>query len=115
MPGKMGDYVDPEEKKIEDKRKALIIPTPADFKSKASRDALYRLNIKNAKANDTKNDTAEDTAKKIQSENKAKPFVYKNGGRVKKGGFALIHSGEKVLTKSEAKENPGRKRISGKR
>lgn len=106
MPAKMGDYEDPEEKKIEDKRKALKIPTPEDFKTKASRDALYRLNMKNS----TKNDSSETTAKKYADETKAKPFVYKKGGKVIKGGMARVHTGEKVLTKKEASKRVACKR-----
>lgn len=109
MPAKMGDYQDPEEKKIEDKRKALKIPTPDDFKTKASRDALYNLNMKNAKANESKDDTAADTAAKAEKERKAKPFVFKKGGMVKKGGIARVHSGERVLTKSQQKKVAGSK------
>ena len=104
---------DPEEEKIENKRLALKIPTPDDFKTAASRQALGRLNMKN----ETKQDTADDMIKRQANEHQAKPFAYKKGGKVKKGGMALIHTGERVLTKSAAKKYSGSsKRISsGKR
>jgi hypothetical protein len=102
---------DPEEEKIESKRLSLKIPSPDDYKTAASRQALGRLNMKN----ETADDTAEDTAKRLASENKAKPFAFKKGGRVKKGGLALVHTGEKVMTKSQAKSASGRKMISCKR
>ncbi|MGH7184490.1 MAG: hypothetical protein ACREJN_21300 [Nitrospiraceae bacterium] len=99
MPAKLGDRVDPEETKILNREKSLKIPTPADFATKASRDALYRLNMKQA----TKNDTAVDTAKKVQAENKAKPFVFHKGGTVKKSGIALVKKGEKLMKKRSSK------------
>jgi len=109
MPGQLGTYQDPYEKKIEDARKAGKILTPDDFKSKDMQAALYRLNMKNS----TKNDSASDTAKKMQAETKAKPFVFKKGGMVKKSGIAKIHKGEKVLTvkqvKAEKKEDKAAK------
>lgn len=101
---------DPEEEKIESKRQSLKIPTPDDYKTAASRQALYRLN----KKSDTADDSAVDTAKKYASETKAKPFVYKKGGKVKKGGMAVVHTGERVLTKSQQKSG-SMKRISCKR
>jgi hypothetical protein len=101
MPATPGNYVDPEEKKIEDKRKALIIPTPADFKTEASRKALYRLNMKNS----TKDDSAIETAKKQAKENQAKPFVFHKGGTVKKSGVAKVQAGESLLRK-KAKKGP---------
>lgn len=106
MPGQKGDYIDPEEKKITDREKMLKIPTPEDFKTQASRDALYRLNKRAAEEASTKNDTATDTAKKQRQFNLANPVVYKKGGIVKKGGIALLHTGEKVLTKRQANKMP---------
>ncbi len=111
MPAKMGDHIDPEETKIEERRKALKIPTPDDFKTEESRKALYRLNMKNA----SKNDTATDLAKKQKAENIAKPFSFKKGGMVQKGGMAKVHSGELVLTKAEARKDPRGKKVSCKR
>jgi hypothetical protein len=102
---------DPTEAKIEKDRKALKIPTPEDFDTAAKRQALVRLNTKNS----TRDDNAVDTAKKYAKETKAKPFVYKKGGKVKKGGIALVHTGEKVLTKSQQKSGGNMKRISCKR
>lgn len=101
---------DPEEEKIENKRLALKTPSPDDYKTAAARQALYRLNKKES----TKEDTAEDTHKKYETETKAKPFVYKKGGMVKKGGMALVHTGEKVLTKNQQKSGNS-KRIACKR
>jgi hypothetical protein len=94
---------DPDEEKIEQKRLSLKIPTPDDYKTAASRQALGRLNMKN----DTKQDTPDDMLKRQANEKQAKPFAYKKGGRVKKGGLALIHTGERVLTKSAAKKYGG--------
>ena len=102
---------DPEEEKIEQKRMSLKIPTPDDYKTAASRQALVRLNTKSM----TKDDSATDTAKRYAGETKAKPFVYKKGGRVKKGGMAMVHAGERVLTKSEASKDSRGKRIACKR
>lgn len=34
----------------------------------------------------------------------AKPSSYKKGGKVQKTGMALVHKGEKVLTKAQAKK-----------
>ncbi len=112
MPVKMGTYEDPYEKKIEDARKAGKILSPKDFADKNMRDALVRLN----KKNQTKNDTAEQMHDKYEKETKAKPFVYKKGGEVKKGGKAIVHTGEKVLTKAQAGKMKDRgKQISCKR
>lgn len=102
---------DPTEAKIEADRKALKIPTPKDFDTAEKRQALMRLNKKNS----TRDDSAVDTAKKYAEETKAKPFVYRRGGRVKKGGMAMVHTGEKVLTKSQAKGDSRGKRIACKR
>lgn len=101
---------DPEEEKIENKRLALKTPSPDDYKTAASRQALYRLNKKEA----SKDDSATDTHKKYEAETKAKPFVYKKGGKVQKGGMALVHTGERVLTKSQQKSGNS-KRIACKR
>lgn len=87
---------DPEEAKIESKRLSLKIPTPADFKTAASRQALVRLNTKNM----TKDDTAADTASRYAGETKAKPFVYHKGGTVKKGGIAKVKAGESLKKKA---------------
>lgn len=102
---------DPTEAKIEKDRKALKIPTPADFDTADKRQALARLNKKNS----TRDDSAVDTAKKYADETKAKPFVFKKGGRVKKGGMAIVHTGERVLTKSQASKGSRGKRIACKR
>lgn len=102
---------DPTEAKIEKDRKALKIPTPKDFDTAEKRQALVRLNTKNA----SRDDSAEDTAKKYATETKAKPFVYKKGGKVLRGGIAKVHSGERVLTKSEAQKDSRGKRIACKR
>lgn len=114
MPGQKGTYVDPEEKKITDREKMLKIPTPADFKSQASRDALYRLNKRKAEEAGSKNDTPEDMAKKQRKFNVANPVLYKKGGKVKRGGIALVHKGERVLTKAQAKKYGKRKVGEGK-
>ncbi len=47
----------------------------------------------------------------------AKPMAYKKGGKVKKTGVALVHKGEVVLTKAEAKKHKktSRKRVASKR
>lgn len=103
MPIHEGDYVDPERKKILDREKELKIPTPADFKSEASRKALYSLNKEAAEKASSKNDTAEEMAKKHEKDRKANPFVYKRGGFVKQGGMARVHTGERVLTKRQSK------------
>ena len=102
---------DPTEEKIEKDRKALKIPTPKDFDTAEKRQALVRLNRKNA----SRDDSALDTHNKYEAETKAKPFVYQKGGRVKKGGMAMVHTGERVLTKSESKKDPRGKRIACKR
>lgn len=39
----------------------------------------------------------------------ANPPSYKRGGRVKKGGTAKVHRGEKVLTKRQAKRFRGKR------
>lgn len=95
----IGTYQDPNEKKIEDARKAGKILTPADFSSQGMRDALYRLNMKNS----TKDDSAATTAKKQQAENAAKPMSFKKGGMVQKTGMAKVHKGERVLTATQQK------------
>ena len=101
MPIHEGDYQDPEEKKITDREKytpgkMLKIPTPDDFKTQKARDALYRLNAREAKA--TKSDSAADMGKKHEEERKAKPWVFKRGGFVQRSGMAKVHKGERVLT-----------------
>lgn len=106
MPIHEGTYQDPEEKKITDREKMLKIPTPADFKTQASRDALYRLNKRQADLSSSKNDTATDMAKKHEADRKAHPFVYKKGGFVQRGGMAKVHKGELVLTKRQASKMP---------
>lgn len=108
---KINRGTDKDEKKIESDRIEGKISTPADYKDSAKRQALYRLNSKNA----SKDDTAVDTAKKTAEQQKANPFVFKKGGRVKKGGMALVHTGEKVLTKAQAKSDPRGKKVSCKR
>lgn len=100
MPGQPGSYVEPERKKILDREKALKIPTPADFATKASRDALYKLNMESATKNMTPSDMAKDELKKRQ----AKPFSYKKGGMVKKSGTAKVHKGEMVVRKTARKK-----------
>ncbi len=111
MPAQMGDYVDPSEKKIEDARKAGKILDWKEFEKPGMKEALARLNKKDA----SKNDTATDMAKKQKDETKAKPFVFKKGGKVEKGGFAKVHTGERVLTKEQASKDSRGKRISCKR
>jgi len=102
---------DPDERKIEEDRIALKVPKPEDFKDSAKRQALYRLNMKNS----TKDDTPEQMHEKELAQQKAKPFVFKKGGRVKKTGMALVHKGEKVLTKKQQKSTSRGKMVSCKR
>jgi hypothetical protein len=102
---------DPEEREIEKNRIDLKIPKPEDFSSGSKRQALYRLNMKNA----TKDDTPEKMHERQAAEGKAHPFVFKKGGRVKKGGMALVHTGEKVLTKAQAKKDSRGKMVSCKK
>ena len=47
----------------------------------------------------------------------SKPMAFKKGGKVKKTGVALVHKGEVVLTKAEAKKHKktSRKRVASKR
>lgn len=48
----------------------------------------------------------------------SEPMAYKRGGKVKKTGVALVHRGEEVLTKKEAKKyhkKTTRKRVASKR
>ncbi len=108
---KQNKGTDPEEREIEKNRIDLKVPTPSDFSSSSKRQALYRLNMKNA----SKDDTPEQMHEKQMKENKAHPFVFKKGGRVKKGGMALVHTGEKVLTKAQAKKDSRGKKVSCKK
>lgn len=108
---KINRGTDPEEKKIESDRIAGKIPKPEDFSDSSKRQALYRLNMKNS----TKDDTPEQMHEKELAQQKAKPFAFKKGGRVKKGGAALVHKGEMVLTKEQQKKNPRGKMVSCKK
>ena len=47
----------------------------------------------------------------------SKPMAFKKGGKVKKTGVALVHKGEVVLTKAEAKryKKTTKKRVASKR
>lgn len=100
---------DADEKKIESDRINLKIPTPADYSDQSKRDALYRLNKQNATKNMSASELADQEAKR-----RGLPG-YKKGGHVKKTGLALVHKGEKVLTKGQAKGKSNRKMISCKR
>lgn len=100
---------DADEKAIEKDRINLHIPTPDEYSSKSKRDALYRLNKQNAEKDMSASDLAAQEATR-----RGLPG-YKKGGRVKKTGLALVHKGERVLTKSQAKSGSSRKMISYKR
>ncbi len=108
---KINRGTDPEEKKIENDRIDLKIPKPEDFKDSGKRQALYRLNVKNS----SKDDTPEQMHEKTLAQQKANPFVFKKGGRVKKGGMAMVHKGEKVLTKAQQKKDSRGKMVSCKK
>lgn len=53
--------------------------------------------------------TAPAPAPPIPPEMMAEPRAFKKGGEVKKTGMALVHKGEKVLTKSQQKKYSGKK------
>lgn len=46
---------------------------------------------------------------------RASPGQYRRGGKVKKGGFARVHKGERVLTKGQQKRMKRRRGQSSKR
>jgi len=108
---------DPDYRKvIEDSRKAGSILPSSFFKSDKAKAALYQL---------TKEDAATAAAKKAQNNPNAAldaevarkkkaglsiPGGFKKGGMVKKTGMALVHRGEKVLTKKQQAKKGQRKR-----
>lgn len=101
---------------IEDSRKSGTIIPSSFFKSDEAKAALKQL---------TKEDTAAAAAKKMQNTPSAPldaeaarrkkaglsiPGGFKKGGMVKKTGMALVHKGEKVLTKKQQAKKGPRKR-----
>ena len=100
----MGDKPD-YRKVIEDSRKAGSIIPSKFFENKEARDALYKLNMESAaqaKATKAKDMTVSDMAAE-EAKKRGLPG-YKKGGTIKKTGLALVHKGEKVIPKKDAKK-----------
>lgn len=92
---------DKETTKIESAREKGRALTGDDFKSSASKAALKGL----VKKDNSRNSGTWGTA--IGEQNR-RPG-YKRGGMVKKTGTAMLHKGEKVMTKAQTKKMQGKK------
>jgi len=89
-------------KLIEDSRKAGSTLDWKFFKNADARKALYDLNKENeaaVQAGKNKNMSASDLANE-EAKRRKLPH-YKKGGKVKKTSLALVHKGERVLTKAQ--------------
>ena len=90
---------------IEDSRKAGAIIPSKFFENKEARDALYKLNTESAAKSKTIKDHDMSVSDMAVEEAKKRGLPgYKKGGTIKKTGLALVHKGEKVIPKKDAKK-----------